>query len=44
MKEIKTLLSSMIKIGLIGFGGGNAMVPVIEQEVVKKTVSYKRGI
>lgn len=28
------LLASMFKIGLIGFGGGSALIPVIEEEVV----------
>ena len=28
------LLISMFKIGLIGFGGGSALIPVIEEEVV----------
>jgi len=26
----------MLKVGVIGFGGGNALIPVIEQEVVKE--------
>ncbi len=30
------LLSSMFKIGLIGFGGGTALIPVIEEEVVQE--------
>lgn len=29
------LYITMLKIGLIGFGGGNALVPVMEQEIVK---------
>jgi len=35
------LIKSMLKIGTIGFGGGNALIPVIESEVVenKKMVS-----
>lgn len=28
------LLGSMLKVGLIGFGGGTALIPVIEEEVV----------
>ena len=28
------LATSMFKIGLIGFGGGSALIPVIEEEVV----------
>lgn len=36
MKKLGKLLVSMLKVGCIGFGGGNALVPVIEKEVVKK--------
>ncbi|MDY3909594.1 MAG: chromate transporter [Eubacterium sp.] len=36
MGKMKSLLISMCKVGLIGFGGGNALIPVIEQEVVKE--------
>ncbi len=32
--NMKKLLSTMFKIGCIGFGGGSALVPVIESEVV----------
>lgn len=32
---MKKLLSTMLKIGAIGFGGGTALIPVIEEEVVK---------
>ena len=41
MGKMKSLLSSMLKVGIIGFGGGNALIPVIEQEVVqeKKLIS-----
>lgn len=37
------LLGTMLKIGLIGFGGGTALIPVIEEEVVaaKKLVSRR---
>lgn len=31
---MKKLLATMFKIGCIGFGGGTALVPVIESEVV----------
>lgn len=31
---MKELLATMFKIGCIGFGGGTALVPVIESEVV----------
>ena len=43
MKKLGELLISMLKVGCIGFGGGNALVPVIEKEVVKekKLVSQK---
>lgn len=30
------LIKSFLKIGLIGFGGGSALVPVIEKEVIQK--------
>ena len=33
-RNMKKLLSTMFKIGCIGFGGGTALVPVIESEVV----------
>lgn len=35
-RNIRMLLLSMLKVGVIGFGGGNALIPVIEQEVVKE--------
>ena len=35
MKKLKTLIFSMIKVGCMGFGGGNALIPVIEEEAVK---------
>lgn len=31
---LAVLLRSMLKIGVIGFGGGSALIPVIEEEVV----------
>ncbi len=34
-KEMK-LMASMLKIGCIGFGGGSALIPVIEKEVVEE--------
>lgn len=30
------LLLSMLRVGLIGFGGGNALIPIIEKEVVER--------
>lgn len=36
MKKLISLAVSMMKVGLIGFGGGNALIPVIEQEIVKE--------
>lgn len=34
--SFKRLLSVMLKIGLIGFGGGTALIPVIEEEAVER--------
>lgn len=36
MAKLSKLILSMLKVGVIGFGGGNALIPVIEQEVVKE--------
>lgn len=36
MGKIQSLILSMMKVGIIGFGGGNALIPVIEQEAVKE--------
>ena len=36
MKKLVQMLVSMNKIGMIGFGGGNALIPVIQQEVVEE--------
>lgn len=43
MRKLQKLLLSLFKVGCIGFGGGNALIPVIEKEVVKehKIVSQK---
>jgi len=35
-KNFFTVLLSFLKVGLIGFGGGTALVPVIENELVEK--------
>lgn len=35
-KQERRLYSSIFKIGWIGFGGGNALVPIIEKEVVEE--------
>lgn len=34
-EQIRKVLSSMFKVGMIGFGGGSALIPVIEREVVE---------
>ena len=36
MQQLKRLLLCMLKVGSIGFGGGNALIPFIEKEVVTK--------
>ena len=36
MSKLSNLLFTMMKIGAIGFGGGNALVPVIEKSVVEE--------
>ena len=36
MEQLKWLLLCMLKVGFIGFGGGNALIPFIEKEVVIK--------
>ena len=36
MGNMQSLILSMMKVGIIGFGGGNALIPVIEQEAVKE--------
>lgn len=36
MDRLCKLLFAMLKVGCIGFGGGNALIPFIEREVVKK--------
>ncbi len=34
--QLKSLFASLFKIGCIGFGGGSALIPVIEEEVVEE--------
>ena len=36
MRDTGRFAISMFKTGIIGFGGGNALIPLIEQEAVKK--------
>ncbi len=36
MKETLRFVLAMLRIGLIGFGGGSALIPVIEKEAVEK--------
>lgn len=43
MGKLRTLVSSMLRIGLIGFGGGNALIPVIEKEIVEEKALITRS-
>ncbi len=36
MNKFLSLLLSFLKIGFIGFGGGSALIPIIEEEIVTK--------
>lgn len=36
MRKFISMTATMLKIGFIGFGGGSALIPVIEDEVVEK--------
>lgn len=36
MNKLKNLIFTMMRIGIIGFGGGNALIPVIEKSVVEE--------
>lgn len=36
MAKLTSFLASMCKVGIIGFGGGNALIPVIEQELINE--------
>ncbi len=36
MGTLKGLVGSMLKVGTIGFGGGSALIPVVEKEVVHR--------
>lgn len=35
-KKFMSMITTMLKIGFIGFGGGTALIPVIEEEIVEK--------
>lgn len=37
MKKFMSMITTMLKIGFIGFGGGTALIPVIEEEIVEKS-------
>ena len=43
MSKVTRLISSMFRVGLIGFGGGNALIPILEQIAVdeQKLVSQE---
>lgn len=43
MGKINSLITSFLKVGLIGFGGGSALIPVVEKELVtdKKIISVE---
>ena len=36
MASLKQFLLSMVKVGCIGFGGGSALIPVIEDEIITR--------
>ena len=36
MQRLRTIFASFFKIGLFTFGGGYAMLPLIEQELIAK--------
>ncbi len=36
MKKILSVIATFLKVGLIGFGGGSALIPVVDDEAVKK--------
>ena len=38
------LFTSMLKIGCIGFGGGSAIIPIIEDEIVGTGIDTKENI
>lgn len=42
VKKEMGLLASMLKIGVVGFGGGSALIPVIEKEVVEEQRQVKK--
>ena len=35
-KRLTALLSSMIKIGFLGFGGGSGLIPLMEKKLVRE--------
>ena len=37
--QFSQLIGSMLRVGTIGFGGGSALIPVIEKEIV-----HRRGL
>lgn len=41
-KKEMGLFASMLKIGVVGFGGGSALIPVIEKEVVEEQHQVKK--
>lgn len=43
MSKMRSFIFSMLKVGVIGFGGGNALIPVLEQEVVKEKNLIQKG-
>ena len=40
MQRLRTIFASFFKIGLFTFGGGYAMLPLIEQELIAKRGYY----
>ncbi len=43
--RIRGLMQAMLRVGVIGFGGGNALIPVMEKGVCdEETVRHERRI